>query len=305
MEGDIIHHLFVGVDGVIHIPVFDLHGHVADFHALPLREAVGDLTAHHAFDDPVLADIVCPFVKGFDGMAVPDHGDVVGHIGDLVELVRDDDGGQALLLEPQQQIQQRLGVRLVQRGSRLVQDQQLGILCQRLGDFHQLLLAHADVLDQRVGGFRQAHGTQVLGGLGMGLVPVDGKGFALFVAQEHILCNGHLGHQGKLLMDDDNALGFAVLDFGEFADLSIVDNVAGIGAVGINTAEDLHQRGFTGAVLTDQRVDGAALHHQVHVVKGLDTGKLLGDVFHFQNNVRQVTASVAWNIMRIHTSRGF
>ena len=128
MEGNIVDDLLVGIDGMIDIPVFDLHGHVADFHIVALGEAVGDLPANHALDDPVLADIVGALVQRLDGMAVTDDGDVIGNVGYLVELMGDDDGGHALLLEPQQQIQKCLGIGLIQRRGGLVQDQQPGIL---------------------------------------------------------------------------------------------------------------------------------------------------------------------------------
>ena len=45
------------------------------------------------------------------------------------------------------QVQQVLAVVFVQGRGRLVQDQQLDVLAQRLGDFDQLLLADAQVLD--------------------------------------------------------------------------------------------------------------------------------------------------------------
>ena len=44
-----------------------------------------------------------------------------------------------------------LGVVLVERRGGLVEDQQLDVLGERLGDLDELLLADADVLDQGVG----------------------------------------------------------------------------------------------------------------------------------------------------------
>ena len=52
----------------------------------------------------------------------------VGDLGDLVELVRDQDRGDALRLELEQQVEQRVAVALVQARRRLVEDQQLDLL---------------------------------------------------------------------------------------------------------------------------------------------------------------------------------
>ena len=120
-----------------------------------------------------------------------------------------------LLLELQQQLQQRVAVALVQAGGRLVQDQQLHFLGKRLGDFHQLLLADADIGDQGRGRFAQSdHAEQVArpqrhGG------PVDHAVFRLFVAEEDVFGDGEQRHQRQFLVDDDDAGFFAVRDAGE------------------------------------------------------------------------------------------
>ena len=54
------------------------------------------------------------------------------------------------VLKLEQQVEQGVAVGLVQARGRLVEDQQLDLLRQRLGDLDQLLLADADVGDQRV-----------------------------------------------------------------------------------------------------------------------------------------------------------
>ena len=53
-----------------------------------------------------------------------------------------------LALQAQEQVEQVLGVLVVERRGRLVEDQQLDLLGQRLGDLDELLLADADVLDR-------------------------------------------------------------------------------------------------------------------------------------------------------------
>ena len=66
-----------------------------------------------------------------------------------------------------------VGVVVVERGGRLVEDQQLDLLAERLGDLDQLLLADAEVLDRGERVLPQADPGQQLDGPVVGLVPVD------------------------------------------------------------------------------------------------------------------------------------
>ncbi len=66
---------------------------------------------------------------------------------DLLELVGDQDAGDALVAEVTQQLEECLGVVLVERGGGLVEDQQLDVLGQGLGDLDELLLADTEVAD--------------------------------------------------------------------------------------------------------------------------------------------------------------
>ena len=247
--------------------------------------------ADHAADDAVLADVVRALVERFDRLAVTQDRDVVCDVGDLIDLVGDDDRGHALLFKLQQQIQQRLRVLLVERGGRLVEDHEAGVLRQRLCDLDHLLLADADILDQRLGRFGQADDLEVFRRLGVGLVPVDGIFFSLLVAQEHVLADRHIRDERQLLVDDNDAFFFAVFDLGELAYLTLVYDVSAVAAVGIPAAEHVHQRGFPGAVFADQGVDTALLYGKVDVVKRLDAGEFLGDPPHFQNVFRQMIPS--------------
>ncbi len=211
-----------------YVPIADLHGDLADLHPFPLGEAVGYFAAHHAPDNPVLGDIVGSLVHRLNSLAVPNDGDIVGDVRNLVELMGNDNGGHALFLETKQQIKQRLGIRLIEGRGGFVQNQKPGVLGQRLGDFHHLLLAHADVPNQRPGGLGQAHRLQMPVRLRVGRAPINVEGPAPLVPQKHVLPDGHVGNQRQLLMDDDDALGFAVLDLGEPAHLALIDDVAGV-----------------------------------------------------------------------------
>ncbi|MNJ34905.1 hypothetical protein D3C77_296310 [compost metagenome] len=58
-----------------------------------------------------------------------------------------------MLLQLQDQIEQVLAVILVKRGRRFIENEQLDLLGERLGDFHELLLADSDVDDMSFRGF--------------------------------------------------------------------------------------------------------------------------------------------------------
>ena len=130
------------VDG----PVLDPQHLLADV-GRALGVAALQVAADHPADDPLLGDVVGVQVEGLDRLPVADDRDPVGDGFDLVQLVADDDRGDPVVAQTRDQAEQVGGVLVVQRGGRLVQDQQLDVLGQRLGDLDQLLLAHPDVGD--------------------------------------------------------------------------------------------------------------------------------------------------------------
>ena len=286
VHGHIVHHLALRIQRMVHCPIADFHLDVADHHVFPFREAVGHLAADHALDNPFLADrLASMIVNGLDGSAVPDNGYFIRDVGDLVELMGNDNHGHSLFLKPKHQIQQRAGIFFIQGGCGFVQNQQFRVLGQRLGDFNQLLFAGADGLDLNLGAFRQTHHFQIFIRFGIGLVPVNGELVAAFIAQIHVFTDRHLRHQGQFLMNDDDAQFFGILDVGELADLSVVNDIPFVRSVGIDAAQNVHQRGFSGAVLTDQRVDFSFFHLKANVVERFHTREGLRDVSHFQKNI--------------------
>ena len=98
-----------------------------------------------------------------------------------------------------------LGVVVVEGGRRLVEDQQLHVLGERLRDLHELLLADAELTDRGRRVLAQAHPLQQLGRLGVGLVPVDQPAADDLVAEEQVLRHRQGRDEGEFLMDDDDA----------------------------------------------------------------------------------------------------
>nr|BFE70913.1 hypothetical protein GCM10020092_042140 [Actinoplanes digitatis] len=196
--------LAVGGDRVPHVPVADLEEDLADRRRV-VREPAAQLAADHAAHDAVLVDAVRLDVQRLDRLAVAQDGDLVGDRLDLVQLVRDHDRGDAALAEAAQQVEQVPGVGLVQRGGRLVQDEQPDVLGERLGDLHELLLADADVLDQGVGVLLEADPRHQVQRHPVGGLPVDRAALAGLVAEEDVLGDRHVRDEGELLVDDHDA----------------------------------------------------------------------------------------------------
>src|SRR5581483_12322584 len=121
-----------------------------------LRETVREIAVNHAADDALLLDLLASAIQAVDSAPVAQHGDAIGHARDLAQLVRDEDGGDALLSERDEPVEQRSTVALVEARGRFVEDQQAHALRQRLGDLDQLLLADTEVSDQGVRRLAQA-----------------------------------------------------------------------------------------------------------------------------------------------------
>jgi hypothetical protein len=84
-----------------------------------------------------------------------EHGDAVGDLEHLVELVRDDDDRRAARLQRLEDLEQVACLLGRQDRRRLVQDQHARVAVERLQDLGALLHADADVLDARVGSTRR------------------------------------------------------------------------------------------------------------------------------------------------------
>ena len=81
---------------------------------------------------------------GLDRLAAPEHGDPVGDLEHLVQLVRDEDDRLPLGLERLDDLEELLRLLRREHGGRLVEDEDLGAAVERLQDLDALLLADRD-----------------------------------------------------------------------------------------------------------------------------------------------------------------
>ncbi len=135
-------------------PVIDLEDDIADL-GIALGITALQIAVHHLADDIVFLHFARMAIKCRNRLAVAQNGNLVGHFADFIELVRNEDRGDALRAKLAQQRQKRRTVIFVEACCWFIEDQQPHTLGKRLGDFNKLLLANADIGDERIGRFRQ------------------------------------------------------------------------------------------------------------------------------------------------------
>ena len=269
---------------VIGIPIFDLENYlVAGTMTNPGRVNVINFASNHVPDHDLFGHFALVGVQRTDGLPIAQNGDGVSDRHDLAELVRNHDAGDTVCLLLAQQLQQVGTVIVVQRGGGFIQDQQLHIAVQRLGNFHQLLLAHSQVFNLRGGVDIESHaGEHFVGPLDR-LVPIHGNAVADFMTEKDILIYREFGDEGQLLIDDPDTGFLAVGDVPEGLQFALEVNVTRIGAIGPDATQHLHQRGLPRAVFPYQAMDLAFGDAKTDVVQSSYTRKFLGDITHFQN----------------------
>ncbi len=107
------------------------------------RLLAGSLAGLLAHDDHpehlVLDDVV--LVNRADELALQHHGDAIGEIGHVVDVMADQEDADALGLELHDQVANLLGLGRPERGRRLIHDEDLGVEVHGPGDRHRLALA--------------------------------------------------------------------------------------------------------------------------------------------------------------------
>ena len=107
---------------------------------MALREQAREATSEHHRDDVLVGHLRRH--HGANGLAVAQHRDPIGDPSNLVHAVRDIEHQLALLGIPAGHLEQPVHVSGYERGGRLVQDQDVGLAGQRLGDLDELLIGH-------------------------------------------------------------------------------------------------------------------------------------------------------------------
>src|SRR5437773_2230836 len=103
-------------------------------------------------------------------------------------------------------------------------------------------------------------------------------------AEKHIFADAQLGNEHEFLMNDVDAQIVSLVRGFNFDWLALPEKLSPV--CFIEPGSDLHERGFSGAILADQSMDLAGPHIETDVFKHGDTAKGLGDVVHSQERFR-------------------
>ena len=238
------------------------------------EQAVDRSANHHGnqlrFVD--LADVPCA-----DKAAVAQHGDAVGqseYLGHAMANIDDADAAPAQLAHHRHEA---LHIRIHQRSGRLVHDQHVGFVGNRLGDLDHLPVGDAERADPDVRADVDVEPPEQFHRLAAHLAMVDeAETVGRFAADPDVFGHRHRRHQVQFPMDH----GDAVLQRVQRAfqpDVAAVEfEGAGIGRV--DAGDDLHQRRLSGAVLAHQGVDAARAQAELYIVECQHAGEFLAHI---------------------------
>ena len=171
------------------------HIHLAGVILLDVGHFVQILTQHlgdQLHSGQILNDVLA------HQLAVPQHGDPVADLIDLLEEVGDEDDAHALLLEVEHQLEELLHLLLVERRGGLVENEHLALHVHRPGDGHHLLHGDGAAAQLLGGAGGNVQRFENLSGAAVDGAPVDTR--ALGAGDKHVLRHGEIGAEGNLLV---------------------------------------------------------------------------------------------------------
>ena len=253
------------------VEVVDREQHVARLRRR-LLDAEQHVAADHRARERLLGRALAR--HRLDRLAAPQHGDPVGDLEHLVQLVADEDDRLAVRLQAADDLEELARLLRRQHRGRLVEDQDVGAAVERLQDLDALLLADGDVADERgrVDGEPELLGELAHAPLGRALVEqairrVGSTPSTMFSATVIT------GISMKCWCTIPIPAPIASRAERERDGLAVQQDLARVRPV--EAVEDVHQRRLAGAVLAEQRVHLAAADVEVDVVVGDDARELL------------------------------
>src|ERR1700684_1189537 len=236
-----------------------------------------DVAAHHHADDRL--HIGFGDAARGDVMAVAQNSVAIAEAENLFQPMRDKDDRQAFGLQRAYDADEIDNLGFAQSRGRLVHDNEPGLHGERAGDLDQLLLS-----DRKV-----AHLCHWIAlkpdplGDGLRLLghapPAYEQPRTGFAANEHVLGDRHVGSEGELLVDRDDAGALGVVGRGESHRLTEQLDFARIGA--LRARQNLEQRRLASPILAQERMDLRRSDFEMDVLKRKHAGKALADASHF------------------------
>ncbi len=238
-----------------------------------------DLAADHHLDD--FGNAARALLEGLDLAAVAEHRGHVGQFLDLVHAVRHVKDADTFFAQLTDDEIDALDVLGGQRRSGLVEDEELGLLGQRLGDFHHLAARQRQVLDkfERMHVFA-AHALQQFDRARTLRLLVDEAAARRRAGHGQIVGNRHVGKERELLEHADHA---GLHGIGRRAELErcTVDQDFALAGVG-HARGDLDERRLAGAVLAQNRVNFPGISLEIDIRQRGDAAVALGDALEFE-----------------------
>ena len=208
------------------------------------------------------------------GAAVGGH--AVGERVDLIEEMRDEEDGEAVVAELAEHGEKRGDFLLVETGGRLVEHEQLAFHIERAGDGDHLLERDGARLQRARNIEVEPQPRQRPTGLRAGRAPLDDAAAARQAAEHHVLREGERGDEIDLLKNGRDAAGLGVL---RRSRMNLAPGELNRPAVAlIHARDDLDQRGFARAILAEQRVDFSPPQLDLHAGQRLHAGERFRDL---------------------------
>ena len=213
--------------------------------------------------------------KRRDDLSLPHHGDDVGRLVNLAQLVGDEHDRLALGPERRQHAKEMIRFLWRQHCGRLVEDQQIGAAVERLEDLDALALAHAEVLHARVRvDFEVVFAPEPLE-LGPRSAEARAEPEAAFDTEHDVFQNGERFHQHEVLVHHADPRRERFLRATDGGRRAAHEDLAAVGTV--VAVEDPHQRRLAGAVLAYDAVDRAGPNRQRDIPVRVDLAEPLVD----------------------------
>ena len=250
--------------------------------AARLEEIAHRIATEHLAHNPRHVDIL--YLRLGLEFAVAQDGDHIAYRHQLFQPVGDIDDGDPLAGQLADHPKQDLHLGFAERRGRLVEDQNVGVLRQRLGDLNQLLLPHLQVANQLARRDGLIEAFQQRRGAGLLLRLVDRRHALLQLpAKEDVFRHVEVLKQVQLLVHHANAVSGGIAGAGERHLFAVEPHLAKAGL--LHPGKDFHQRRFPGAVLTDNDVHFAAPDAVIDLIQRHGSGEQHRDALGAEDNV--------------------
>lgn len=189
--------------------------------------------------------------------------------------MRNEDNGDPSVTQGSQRCEEKLHLRLVQGGGGFVQNEELRLGDQRLGEFDELLLGERKLSSQCPGIDGDPEIGEDAGGFGFDALVIDLKEPPGWQPPEKdVLGHGQVRTETELLVDGRDTDRFGLVGRQPIEDGSIEFDGAGVGLV--DPGDQIDPGAFAGAVLTHERMDFTGQHLESHAIEHHIAGERLG-----------------------------